>query len=109
MLRFIYFLVDFSSAVAEEVLLPSRLALVGFLYDREDEHCPVLEYFIKWCERANLVLNTTMTIVPISLDLFLMNNPLFQICEHEVDKLVSPKSSLRCKCLHIVLHIVLLL
>lgn len=84
MLRFIYFFVDFSSAVAGEFLLPSRLALVGFLYDREDEHCPVPESFIKWCKRANLVLNTTMTIVPVSLDLFLMNNPLFQICEHEL-------------------------
>lgn len=83
MLRFIYFFVDFSSAVAGEFLLPSRLALVG-LYDREDEHCPVPESFIKWCKRANLVLNTTMTIVPVSLDLFLMNNPLFQICEHEL-------------------------
>lgn len=83
MLRFIYFFVDFSSAVAEEFLLRSRLALVSFLYDKQDEDCPVLEYFIKWRERANLVLNTTRTIVPLSLDLFLMNNPLFQICEHE--------------------------
>lgn len=34
-------------------------ALESLVYDGEDG--PVLEYFIKWCERANLVLNTTKT------------------------------------------------
>lgn len=34
-------------------------ALESLVHDGEDG--PVLEYFIKWCERANLVLNTTKT------------------------------------------------
>ncbi|KAF7666674.1 hypothetical protein LDENG_00096780 [Lucifuga dentata] len=36
-------------------------ALVSLLFDGEEEHGPVLDYFLNWCEKSNLLLNTTKT------------------------------------------------
>ncbi len=36
-------------------------ALVSLLHDGEEEHGPVLDHFLKWCERANFVFNTAKT------------------------------------------------
>ena len=36
-------------------------ALVSLLYDNEEDHGPVLDYFINWCDKSNLLLNTRKT------------------------------------------------
>lgn len=36
-------------------------ALVSLLYDEEEQHGPVLDFFINWCEKSNLLLNTSKT------------------------------------------------
>ena len=36
-------------------------ALVSLLHDEEKEHGPVLEYFVNWCEKSNLLLNPSKT------------------------------------------------
>lgn len=36
-------------------------ALVSLLQDEEEEHGPVLDFFINWCKKSKLSLNTTKT------------------------------------------------
>lgn len=36
-------------------------ALVSLLFDEEEEHGPVLDYFINWCDKSNLLLNPLKT------------------------------------------------
>ena len=36
-------------------------ALVSLLYDEEEEHGPVFDFFLRWCEKSNLLLNTSKT------------------------------------------------
>ena len=36
-------------------------ALVSLLFDDEEDNGPVLDFFINWCEKSNLLLNTSKT------------------------------------------------
>ncbi len=35
--------------------------LVSLLFHKEEEHGPVLNFFLDWCEKSNLLLNTSKT------------------------------------------------
>jgi len=36
-------------------------AFLSLLYDDDEEDGPVLDYFLEWCEKSSLLLNTTKT------------------------------------------------
>ncbi len=66
---FIIFVVDLIHLYSYTSIFPNRhfikyadnTALVSLLYDGEKEHGSVLDYFLNWCEKSNLLLHISKT------------------------------------------------
>ncbi len=70
---FIIFVVDLIHLYSYTSIFPNRhfikyadnTALVSLLYDGEKEHGSVLDYFLNWCEKSNLLLNTSCNVMSL--------------------------------------------